>query len=292
MSSKTLVLGASGFLGSYFNRVENKPLQQFSRTLEHDRESKIQIDPWDFTSMEDVVTLNGIKNIINCIAMANIELCESDPEMAIKVNSNYPHKLARFCLNTGVHLVHVSTDAVFEDSEFPKNEMSQTNPKSTYGKSKLMGEKAVRSISSDFTIARVNFYGFSPKRNSLFDHFYSSLTGGRRALGFSDAIFSPLYVLDTAEALLLLAEKKYAGIINIGGTQSLTKYEFGIKVARSLKLEEDLIVESSIKELELAHLRGFNLGMDNKKMLEIFKPRFSLEQGILDSITHRKRAEM
>lgn len=292
MSSQSLVLGASGFLGSYFCYSKNAPLQQFRKRTNQDINSKIYIDPWDFNQMQEAVTVHNINSIVNCIAVADIDLCEKDPEIAFKVNSVYPYELAKFCRDTGIYLVHVSTDSVLEDDNSLKSEMSPTSPKSIYGKSKLKGEEAVRSISSNFAVARVNFYGSSPKKNSLFDYFYNSLSSGLGANGFSDVTFSPLYVLDTVEALMLLVERKFGGLIHLGGSQSITKYDFAIEVAKHLKIEPELITESSIKSSPMGYHRGLNLAMDNKKMLEIYEPKFSLSEGIIHSITKRERADL
>jgi len=292
MNAKSLVLGASGFLGSHFCYLDNPPVQQLRANINQNMDSKIHFDPWDFNQIRDVVIEHNINSIINCIAVANIDLCEREQEIAFKVNSNYPYKLAKFCRDTGVHLVHVSTDAVLEDSTSLKSELSPTSPKSIYGKSKLRGEEAVKSVSTNFAVARVNFFGSSPKKNSLFDYFYSSLESGLSVKGFSDVFFSPLYILDTVEALAFLARSKYGGLIHLGGSNRLTKYEFGRAVAYALKLDLDLVEESSMKTLPMAYNRGLNLTMDNKKMLEIFKPKFSLAQGITDSIAKRKRSDL
>jgi dTDP-4-dehydrorhamnose reductase len=288
MTSNTLVLGASGFLGSYFKYLKKQPLQQFRSNKEVIDNSSVYFDPFNFTELNKMIDYHKIRSVINCVALASIELCEKEPKVAFKINTDFPHNLAKFCYSNGVHLVHVSTDAVLEDNVVLKNELSPIALKSTYAESKFEGEKAVRGISPNFTIARVNFYGSSPKKNSLFDYFYESILSGTPTIGFYDSIFSPLYVLDSAEVLKLLADTKMPGVIHLGGSEILSKYDFGQEVAKALGASSDLIVRSSIKDFSMARLRSSNLGMDNSRMLDFFTPKYSLLQGIIDSIKRRK----
>jgi len=290
MRSKTLVLGASGFLGSHFKHLVNQPLQQFRFIGESRNDCEVQVDPWDFDSIKEVVDIHSIDSIINCVAVASIEFCEREPRIAFKINSDYPGELAKFCISNGIHLVHVSTDAVLKDGVALKDELSPVAPNSIYGKSKLKGETAVLRASANFSVARVNFYGASPKKNSLFDYFYDSLLNGIPTNGFIDVFFSPLYVLDTVDALMFLAKYKKSGLIHLAGSQSLSKYEFGLEVAKLLGLPSKLIIESVMQKLSDANLRTLNLSINNSSMLQFFQPKYSLEQGINHSIVNRKSA--
>jgi dTDP-4-dehydrorhamnose reductase len=249
-------------------------------------------DPWNTDELEKVIVDNGLESIINCIALANIENCESNEAKAFEINSELPRRLAELCKRRSIHLVHVSTDAVLKDTVGLLDENSSTNPKSVYGKSKLLGEEQVLKTSSLFTIARVNFFGVSPRRDSLFDFFYDSLRQESMVFGFSDVLFSPLYVKDTICALRYLASIKQAGIIHLASSTPISKYKFGLKVAELLGLSTELIVETRAKDLPVGQLRSLNLSINNQKMLQIYQPQFSIEEGILQSIKQRKREDL
>ena len=292
MTSKTIVLGASGFLGSHFVQHEYPEIYQFRTKPESSVPHHLILDPWNTDELEKVLVDQGLESLINCIALANIENCESNEAKAFETNSELPRRLAELCKRRSVHLVHVSTDAVLLDAKGLLDESSPTNPKSVYGKSKLLGEEQVLKTSSFFTVARVNFFGVSPRRDSLFDFFYNSLKQESVVSGFSDVYFSPLYVKDTIFALRYLASNKNAGIIHLASSTPISKYEFGLKVAALLGLSTELIAETQAQDLPLGQLRSLNLSINNQKMLKIYQPQFSIEEGILQSIEQRKREDL
>ena len=292
MKSKTLVLGTSGFLGSHFVHPEYQEIYQFRTKPISGVRHHLILDPWNTEELEKTIMDFGLKSIINCIALTNIENCESNEAKAFEINSELPRRLAELCKRRSVHLVHVSTDAVLLDAKGLLDESSPTNPKSIYGKSKLLGEEQVLKTSSFFTVARVNFFGVSPRRDSLFDFFYNSLKQESVVSGFSDVYFSPLYVKDTISALRYLASNKNSGIIHLASSTPISKYEFGLKVATLLGLSKELIAETQAQDLPIGQLRSLNLSINNKKMLKIYQPQFSIEEGILQSIEQRKREDL
>ena len=114
---KALVLGASGFLGSYAGFALGKagwdvtgasrsPARAYSKSIElgslGDIRSAIRSQPWDV--------------VINCVAIANHEQCESDPSNALLVNQELPGMWADQAWQSGSRFVHFSTDAVFDGS--------------------------------------------------------------------------------------------------------------------------------------------------------------------------------
>jgi dTDP-4-dehydrorhamnose reductase len=292
MTSKTIVLGASGFLGSHFIQHEYPEVYQFRTKPESSIPHLLILDPWKTDELEKVIVNHELDSLINCIALANIEDCESNEAKAFEINSELPRRLAELCKRRSVHLVHVSTDAVLQDAKGLLDEGSLTNPKSVYGKSKLLGEEQVLKTSPLFTVARVNFFGVSPRRDSLFDFFYNSLKQGNVVLGFSDIFFSPLYVKDTISALRYLASNENPGIVHLASSTPISKYEFGLEVASLLGLSTELIVETRARDLPLGQLRSLNLSINNQKMLTFYQPQFSIKEGILACIEQRERGDL
>ena len=70
--------------------------------------------------------------VINCAALANLEACEAQPELAEKLNIELPEKLAQDVAKGGARLVHISTDAVFDGRKGDYSETDQPNPLSKY----------------------------------------------------------------------------------------------------------------------------------------------------------------
>ena len=105
--------------------------------------------------------------IVNCAAITNVDGCESNPELAFKVNADGVRILALAAENAGCTLVHISTDYVFDGTgKTPYVESDTACPKNVYGKSKLQGEMEIRENCSKYFILRTAWlYGHSGGNN-------------------------------------------------------------------------------------------------------------------------------
>src|SRR5438874_2657190 len=82
--------------------------------------------------------------LINCAAMTNVDLCEEQPDQALRVNAEAPGLLAEICSRKKAKLIHFSTDYVFDGAKRePYVETDVAKPISVYGESKRAGEKNV-----------------------------------------------------------------------------------------------------------------------------------------------------
>ena len=82
--------------------------------------------------------------VVNAAAWTAVDAAESDPDGAARANRDGPARLAKFCAEAGIPLIHVSTDYVFDgDKGAPYVETDPTSPTGVYGATKLAGEQAV-----------------------------------------------------------------------------------------------------------------------------------------------------
>jgi len=103
--------------------------------------------------------------LVNAAAMTAVDACESEVDLARRVNAAGPGYLAELCAESGVQLVHVSTDYVFDGrASSPYREDATPAPASEYGRSKLEGEQRVRAASADFLVVRTSWV-FGPGKN-------------------------------------------------------------------------------------------------------------------------------
>ncbi len=206
--------------------------------------------------------------IIHTAANANVDTCESDPQGARLLNAEFPGKLAELCARRSVRMIHISTDAVFDGTkDGTYTEGDQPNPLGVYAQTKLDGEKAVLSSNSDAVVARVNFFGWSLSgRRSLSEFFYNSLAMGQRANGFTDVWFCPMFVNDLADTLVRILEKGLSGLYHVVGSEALTKYEFGVRLAHQFGFDPGLIIPISVEESGLKARRSHNLRLSVHKL--------------------------
>lgn len=206
--------------------------------------------------------------IIHTAANANVDACESDPGGARLLNAEFPGQLAELCSKRGVRLIHISTDAVFDgtkDSLYTEDDAP--NPLGVYAQTKLDGEQAVLSVNPDAAVARVNFFGWSLSGSrSLAEFFYNNLSTGQPANGFTDVWFCTMFVGDLADTLVRMLEKGLSGLYHVVGSEALTKYEFGLKIARQFGFDERLIRPISVEESGLTARRSHNLRLSIHKL--------------------------
>jgi dTDP-4-dehydrorhamnose reductase len=206
--------------------------------------------------------------VIHCAAMADLDACESDPEGARRINAELPGELAAACAGRGIRLLHISTDAVFDGTKDGiYTEADTPNPLGVYSRSKLDGERAVLSANAGAIVARVNFHGWSLNGGrSLSEFFFNGLSAGRLVSGFTDVWFCPLFVGDLAEILIGMLEKGLTGLYHVVGTEALTKYEFGLRIARQFGFDEGLVIPTSVEESGLKARRAHNLRLSVHKL--------------------------
>lgn len=206
--------------------------------------------------------------LVNCAALTNLDLCEEHPDQARVINTEMPAHLAESCAKRDIRLVHISTDAVFDGVKTdPYTEEHQPNPLGVYSQTKLDGERAVRELDPQAIIARVNFFGWSLSgRHSLGEFFVNNLREGKPVNGFTDVIFCPIFVYQTARLLLGMLEKGLCGLYHVVGPQPMSKYQFGVEIARRFGLEENLISPRSVEGSGLVARRSHNLWLSIHKL--------------------------
>lgn len=144
--------------------------------------------------------------VVNCAAFANVDAAEAEPEAAHAINAIGPGNLARACAKAGARLVHISTDYVFGGELRRPYEISDaTGPLSTYGRTKLDGELAVRAALPDAQVVRTSWV-YTGGSGDDFVALMARLAGTDRVIDVvSDQTGSPTYVKDLVAALLEIA---------------------------------------------------------------------------------------
>ena len=206
--------------------------------------------------------------VIHCAALANLEDCESDPDLARRLNVELSSKLAKACHDRALPMVQISTDAVFDGTKSGSYVESDTpNPVSVYARTKLEGERAVLEASPDAIVARVNFYGWSlGGRRSLAEFFYHNLSNNKSMTGYTDVIFCPMHVRHLGGLLLAMLEKKLRGLYHVVGTRPMSKYQFGVEIARRFEMNASEISPRSIHTSTLIAQRANNLFLSIDKL--------------------------
>jgi dTDP-4-dehydrorhamnose reductase len=265
-SSLILIVGASGFLGS--NVLLS--LQNHSNCVAHSSLLKIKV-PGIRSVQADLRLPNSALElvneinpslVINCAALANINHCEQDPELAFRLNTEMPNELAIGCSRVGARLVHVSTDAVFSGEFDSYNIEDSTSPINVYGETKARAEEIIMKCLPTALIIRTNIIGWSPTRSrSLLEFFVHSLKKNETCGGFYDSLFRPIAANNFWTITYEWLRNNRTGISHAFGSELISKYEFGCRIARQFNFDPHLILPTSIEQSFEKNVRGKSLNL-------------------------------
>jgi dTDP-4-dehydrorhamnose reductase len=218
---KILLFGGSGQLG-YEVRMRAHDL---NFTTVAPVRSEVTITDLDQVRAFTAQTAPDI--IINCAAYTAVDKAEEDKEGAYAINRDAVHNIAQAALDSGVRLIHVSTDYVFSgDGDRPLFESDPVKPKSIYGASKLAGELEVARILGD--------RGLVVRTSSLHGQKGVNFVGTMLKLFaekpevkiVSDQWMSPTWAGWLAEVLLDLTRIPVGGVLHASGAGSASWFEF------------------------------------------------------------------
>ena len=152
---KILITGGRGMLGRTIFREFDGDFVVVPTDLP-------EADITDETMIDEVVARHRPNVVIHCAAMTAVDRCETERDLAFRLNAYGTANVAASCNRRGVRLIAISTDYVFRgDSDRPYDEFcSPVGAQTVYGQSKLAGEESVRSLCPNHVICRISWlYG-------------------------------------------------------------------------------------------------------------------------------------
>ena len=192
------------------------------------------ISDLDITNVNKVnsfVNENKPDVIINCAALTDVEKCETEIDMAYKINTVGPKNLASAANRIGADIVQVSTDYVFAGNVNKSlTEFDEVNPQTIYGKSKLQGEVFVRNLNPKHYIVRTAWlYGDG-------DNFVKTMLNlsktNKPLKVINDQTGTPTSTVDLSKVIIKLVEDKNYGLFHCTCKGECTWYEFTKEIFR------------------------------------------------------------
>ncbi len=204
--------------------------------------------------------------VVHAAGLTSVEKCESDPDLARRSNVLLAVNLAKVCAAFKVPFAHISTDHLYSrNSEF-SDESLPVSPVNVYGSTKAEAELRVQEKNPDALIIRTNFYGWGTGyRQSFSDFIINTLRSEKKLELFDDVFYTPILAAFLAEATHDLIALQAKGVFNIVGEERLSKFDFGLRLAKKLQLNEDLIKATKISSRPLLVRRPLDMSLSNKK---------------------------
>ncbi|HUC33860.1 MAG TPA: dTDP-4-dehydrorhamnose reductase [Ilumatobacteraceae bacterium] len=207
----------------------------------------------DVCSRSDVMSaVTGVQPdiVVNCAAWTAVDACESDPDRALAANGTAVRWVAEACERAGAHLVHLSTDYVFDGTlDSPYHEWDEPAPQSVYGISKLVGEREALALGPAAAVVRTAWvcgvHGSNMVKTVM------RLAAERDELAFvDDQIGSPTFTHDLAVALRRVALDRMSGVVHATNSSSCSWYEFARLVVAETGRDPSMVTPITTAELQ------------------------------------------
>ncbi|HEY7750900.1 MAG TPA: dTDP-4-dehydrorhamnose reductase [Ignavibacteriaceae bacterium] len=266
---RIFITGSNGMLGQravhFYSQKEN--LEVLACSLEE----KSITNNIDYLSC-DITNREKLKSIVydfcpdfilNLAAYTNVDVSEVEREKAWTINVKAVEYLTEAARVIDAHLVHISTDYIFDGRNGPYSEDEIPNPVGYYGRTKLASENVLRMSGIIYTIIRTNvLYGVAVNHNSDFVNWLvKSLRKNEPVRIVTDQINNPTFTDDLIQAINKIVEFRRTGIYNIGGKEFLSRYEFTELISDFFDLDKALITPVRTEDLNQRARRPLKSGL-------------------------------
>jgi dTDP-4-dehydrorhamnose reductase len=241
---KVLITGAGGQVGRELAEV---CAAQGDEVIAADH---TRLDASDRDAVLQLCTAARPDTIVHCASWTAVDACESDVEHAYAANALAARHIADGATQAGAHLVHLSTDYVFDGTKpSPYHEWDAPNPKSVYGRSKWAGEQEVVHVARSWTTVRISWvcgqYGNNMVKTLL------RLAGeGVDPKFVDDQIGHPTIVSDLVPILRRFAVERRPGLFHVTNQGSVSWFEFAQSVFKAAGADVARVSPISTSELQ------------------------------------------
>lgn len=289
---KILVTGSNGLLGQKLvHKLKKDSTVQLIATARGANRLKdangYKYLPLDITVEKEVAAICAAEKpdvIIHTAAMTNVDACEVDKEGAELLNVTAVQYLLTTCAKNNIHLVHLSTDFIFDGEDGPYDEHAEAKPLSFYGETKLDAEKLILESNVNAAILRtVLVFGVAEEmsRSNIVLWAKGALEAGKKLTVVDDQFRTPTLAEDLADGCILAAKQKATGIFNISGADFMSVLQLVQRVGKTYNLDVSLVEPISSNTLNQAAKRppktGFVL---DKARRELGYNPHSFEDGL------------
>ena len=293
---KVLITGSNGLLGQkiVYNLKERNDVDLYATALGENRlisqsgYNFISLDITNKAKLDEVFTKIAPDVIINTAAMTNVDACELDQEKCWLINVKAVKYIAQSAEKIGAHLLHISTDFVFDGENGPYSEKDTPNPIHYYAKSKLASENIVKEICSKWSIARtIIIYGITDhmSRSNLVLWSKGEIENGNSINVVNDQFRSPTLAEDLASGCVSIIDRQALGLYHLSGPKTYSIIDLVYQVADFYNLDKSLINPVSSASLNQLAKRPLVTGFDitkAQKDLEYYPVDFKEGISIMD----------
>ena len=206
--------------------------------------------------------------VINTAAITDVDRCETDRELAWRVNVIGVENVVRACEEVNAGVIQLSTDYVFDGENGPYTEEDTPNPIGYYGLTKRASEERVQSSSvRGLVIRTMVLYGYAPGvRLNFVMWLLEKLSSGERVRIVTDQWGNPTFADDLATLLFRCASESLTGVFHAAGSEFISRYDMALRAAQVFGYDPDLIRPICTDELGQRARRPLRSGLRIDKL--------------------------
>ena len=272
------ICGSTGRLG----RSVAKVFEQEAKVVAPTRQ---ELDLRSKEEIQEAIEANQPSILINCAAWTDVDGCEKNPELAKEITATLPQQLSELSKKVGAHLVHISTDFVFDGkTDIPYNEKQLPNPLSVYGQTKLDGEIGA---GPNATIIRTSWLQAQDDSNMVKWILESFKKTGLVEVP-NDRRANPTFVSDLLPVIKHFADSRYEGVVHATNEGTTNWYEFARFVAEKSHNDSTRVIPSEAEKLNRLAERPVFSALDNAVIREEkIEPIRHHQDAVLDLLRQR-----
>jgi len=284
---RAIVLGAGGQLGV---ELSDELRRRGHSVVAADRR-KLDITSAD--AVESLIARHKPDWVFNSAAYNLVDKAESEPEVAMRVNGLAVRSISMACQTNGAALVHYSTDHVFAGTkDEPYTERDLPEPPAAYGVSKLAGEHYARGNCERAYVIRVaGVFGPAGRytnRSNFPELVLRKAEAGESLRVVDDFFATPTYAVPLAAMSIGLLEKAPAGLYHIGGGETISWYEYALRILKAAGREAD-VQPTNHREYVTPARRPRRSSLSNSKIESLGFPAMPTLDEALADYMHRRR---
>lgn len=263
MNPKILIIGNTGFLGSFLTSALNRSGFQVDSI---GRET-LDISRPISEKFQEFIKSKRFTHSLICFAISDVEKCFADQALSHRVNVQGTLELLKVLKENGVMPIFFSSDYVFKPSTTLLSEDDEKFPQTVYGKQKLMVEEYLKINFDEFLLFRTSklMSKTTHPKNILYETI-NNIRLEKSMKCFQDQWITPVLLEDIAKIVRLSLDHHLSGEFHLATRQIYSRFELAELLANAFGRGENLINGIKMSDVTFSEPRPTHNILSGKKI--------------------------
>lgn len=266
---KILLLGASGFIGSYLFKKLGA-IQTIGTYSSNKFESGVFFDSLNMPLASIIKNPEEISHAVIFLGVVRPDLCYQNKTQTQKINVDSIIKILKQLKSWNIKPVYASSESIFDGEKGNYCEDDTPNPILVYGQQKVQVENFIRDNFKEYVILRIaTVVGNNSEDGTILSSWFNQVMNCKDIKSATDQIKSPIFIDDLTTAIKKIINKDISGVFNAGGTKSYSSYGLSkiiLEEVKRVKKIENKVIGVSINDFKTEEKRPHNVSMDSSKL--------------------------